>query len=317
MKDMNILFLGGAKRVSMARHFIESGKKMGINVNIFSYELTETVPIALIGKVINGLRYKDPDIYDHLHAVCQQYNISVVVPFIDGMVEVAHRFAEKEQGAVFAPTCKVAPIMFDKVECAKLFEAKAIPAPKTYCPGTTPTFPLIAKPRLGSASKGILLLDTQEDIAGLEFDKYLIQERFDNRQELTIDCYAPVLSASTEITACVPRIRNEVAGGEVTRTTVIHLEQATTLAKRTITELGLRGAITVQLIHDLDTGRLLVMEINPRLGGGAVAAVCAGVDIPGMIISEACGNLAQPCHDWDDLIVTRYQEEVVFHTKDT
>jgi len=33
----------------------------------------------------------------------------------------------------------------------------------------------------------------------------------------------------------------------------------------------------------------MIMEINPRLGGGAVAAVHAGADIPAMIISEALG----------------------------
>lgn len=43
---VNILFLGGAKRVSMARMFQASGERLGLDVNIFSYELSPEAPIA-------------------------------------------------------------------------------------------------------------------------------------------------------------------------------------------------------------------------------------------------------------------------------
>ena len=42
-KEINILFLGGAKRVSLARKVIAAGEKLGVRVNIFSYELSPEV----------------------------------------------------------------------------------------------------------------------------------------------------------------------------------------------------------------------------------------------------------------------------------
>ena len=63
---MNLLFLGGAKRVSIAEHFLSYGRKMDIEINIFSYELDEKVPIAAIGKVIKGLKWNDVSILDDI-----------------------------------------------------------------------------------------------------------------------------------------------------------------------------------------------------------------------------------------------------------
>ena len=54
MRKINIMFLGGAKRVSLAEHFIKSGKRLGREVRIFSYELSSDCPIASIGKVVVG-----------------------------------------------------------------------------------------------------------------------------------------------------------------------------------------------------------------------------------------------------------------------
>jgi carbamoyl-phosphate synthase large subunit len=201
--------------------------------------------------------------------------------------------------------------MFDKVAAAAEFERLGLPIPKTYHAGD-PCLRLIAKPRHGSASQGIHSINSidQLDDVLIHANDYLIQERIDNRRELTVDCYVSVKSG--RITAVVPRVRNEVIGGEVSRTTVIHHKEADDLVRRTLSATGLRGAVTVQLINDLDDDRLMIMEINPRLGGGAVAAVHAGADIPAMIISEALGFEPEACLRYNDITVARYLDEVVF-----
>ncbi|WP_298822930.1 hypothetical protein, partial [uncultured Capnocytophaga sp.] len=63
-KKINILFLGGAKRVSIAEEFIRAGNTLGYNVSIFSYELDENCPIAFIGKVIKGYRWNNDSIFE-------------------------------------------------------------------------------------------------------------------------------------------------------------------------------------------------------------------------------------------------------------
>ena len=141
-------------------------------------------------------------------------------------------------------------------------------------------------------------------------DDYLIQERIDNRSEITVDCYVSAIDGGVK--ALSPRRRLATAGGEVTDTVTIADGRIDDIVGRTLRSLGLTGAVTVQLIEDLDDGRLMLMEINPRLGGGAVRSVCAGADIPSMIVAEARGMAAVPAQAKPGVRITRYMQEVVF-----
>ena len=49
---LNVLFLGGAKRVSLAEHLIDTARRKGLDVEVYSYELDEFVPIASVGTVL-------------------------------------------------------------------------------------------------------------------------------------------------------------------------------------------------------------------------------------------------------------------------
>lgn len=309
---LNILFLGGAKRVSMARMFKDAAARAGLEAAIFSYELNREVPVACEATIIDGCRWNDPDILDRLNDVCVSRSIDVMIPFVDGAVRVAADYRDRF-GSVFVPTGSpdVAEAMFDKVVAARLFAEKGLPAPATYTPGD-PCLRLIAKPRHGSASKGIIEihdLETLDRVLG-RADDYLIQERIDNRNEITVDCYVSAIDG--EVKALSPRRRLATAGGEVTDTVTIADGRIDDIVGRTLRSLGLSGAVTVQLIEDLDDGRLMLMEINPRLGGGAVCSVCAGADIPSMIVAEARGMAAVPAQAKPGVRITRYMQEVVF-----
>ena len=91
---VNILMLGGAKRVSMARMLKDAGSRMGLDVVLFSYELTPEVPVAVEASVITGLKWTDPDLMDDLHNVVSENRIDILLPFVDPAVEVAARFCE-------------------------------------------------------------------------------------------------------------------------------------------------------------------------------------------------------------------------------
>lgn len=313
-QTVRILFLGGAKRVSMARLFKQAAERDGLRCEIFSYETDRCVPIACEATVVEGRRWADSDIQQHLHDTVEHHHIDIIVPFVDGAVAVAADYAAAHPGEVFVPASDavLAEEMFDKVRAAELFERAGLPVPHTYVPGD-PCMRLIAKPRHGSASKGIVEISSIEalDDILLRRSDYLIQERIDNREELTVDCYVSV--ADGDVLAVSPRRRNVTVGGEVSDTETVDMPQAVDLTVRTLKALGLRGAVTVQLIRDLDAdGRLLIMEINPRLGGGAVCSVVAGADIPAMIIAEAIGSKPAAMKADPGVRICRYMQEVVF-----
>ncbi len=67
-------------------------------------------------------------------------------------------------------------------------------------------------------------------------------------------------------------------------------------------------------MRDLDDGgRLLLMEINPRLGGGCVCSVHAGADIPSLIIGEALGEKLSSLSALAGVEISRYPAETVFY----
>ncbi len=312
-RRLNVLMLGGAKRVSLAEQLIRAGKELGVEVKILSHELADTEPIASVGEIIIGSKYSGKDIDDEIDHVIKSHSIDIVLPFIDPGVEVASRCKERNPD-VFAPVSseELAHAMFDKAIAAQWFERAEIPIPRTYT-ATDIQYPAILKPRTGSASKGIVVVNNADELgrAPLALDEYLIQEYIADRDEYTIDCY--VGTQDSEVKCAVPRIRLATASGEVVRTETRRIPALMSMAENVLTTLGFCGAVTLQFIHDKRNGRFLLMEVNPRLGGGVICSILAGADIAKMIIEECEGYNANPCRTWrDGALMTRYFKEVMF-----
>lgn len=318
-RTINLLFLGGAKRVSMARLMKDAARQLGLEADIFSYELSKEVPIAVEATVVEGTLWRDPLILDKLWTVVEERHIDIVVPFVDPAISIAARLRDMHQAhderRIYVPTGPPAQAdtMLDKAESARAFESLGIPCPATIPAGTAPTvYPVIAKPRRGSASKGIKVITSADEWArsGISPDDYLVQAYIERREEYTVDCF---VDSEGTIAACQPRLRIATAGGEVTDTVTVDTPDLVEASRRALRLLGLRGAVTIQWIRDLATGQLLIMEINPRLGGGAVASVYAGSNLPLMMLNDAltgrAGMVAEPCAG---VRMTRYMQEVIF-----
>lgn len=311
-KNINILFLGGAKRVSFARKIIASAERIGLNVSIFSYELTLDAPIAAVGKVVVGLRWADPKILENLHATVARFGIDIIIPFVDPAIGVASRYADK-YGDVWAPVVKsqLAEALFDKKESAALYASLNLPIPPTYN-GGRPQFPLIGKPRHGSASRGLIIVNSVPDFRRvLKMDDYMMQSYIEKRKEYTVDAY---VTRYGHILCVSPRLRVEVLGGEVTRTVTVDDPRLVELATHCISALKLRGIVTLQFIKDTTTGDLMLMEVNPRPGGGIVCSIHAGADIPRMMLEEYLGLQPKPVEEIKPgVLICRYFDETVFN----
>lgn len=311
MKTINILMLGGARRVSMAEQLIRSGQRMGADVKIISYELMREVPIAIIAEVIIGLKWSDPKVVDDICRICREKEVNIVLPFVDGAIEIAARCKELLPD-VFIPVIEpgLAEKMFDKVEAAKLFRDGNFEIPLTYN-AINAELPAIAKPRHGSASRGIKIFNNMDELMHLEnLQEYLVQEFIENNREYTIDCY---ISQEGEILTTVPRIRLEVMGGEVTRSMTVREDELIRLSREVVEYFGFRGPVTLQFLEDMDRQRFLLMEINPRLGGGVLCSIFAGAPITDYIIREAMGMKVNPADDWiSGTLMARYQKEAIF-----
>lgn len=313
-KKITILMLGGARRVSMAELLKRSGERLGFDIKIISYELDVQVPIATVGKVVTGLRWTDPGVVEDILRIVIEHEVRIILPFVDGSISVAARCRERMPD-LFVPVSDpdTAVLMFDKILAAKAFKEAEIPIPTTY-KIIDAEMPVIAKPRFGSASRGIQVFHDIEDLMHLQnISDYLLQEFIEDKKEYTVDCY---VDKSGEILVTVPRERLEVMGGEVTRTITRRIPELEKMSADIIAKFGLRGPVTLQFLYDNSRDRYLLMEVNPRLGGGVVCSIYAGAPIPDYIISEALGIPVRPCDDWaNNTLMARYQKETIFFNR--
>lgn len=307
-----ILMLGGSRRVSLAELFKKSGERIGTDVEIVAYELDRHVPIALAGTVEKGLRWSDPEVIDDIARVVREHDVKIILPFVNGAIEIASLCKERIPG-VFVPVSDFATTsrMFDKVEAAKLFKDNGFQIPRTYSVIDN-DMPAIAKPRKGGSSRGIHIFHDVDDLMHLEnLDSYIVQEYIENAREYTVDCY---VSREGEILVSVPRERLEVMGGESTRSRTCRIPQLIETSREVIERFRLTGPVTLQFLHDPDRDRFLLMEVNPRLGGGVICSIYAGAPIPDYILAEAMGRKPEPCDDWkENVLMARYLKEAIFY----
>lgn len=315
---VNVMFLGGAKRVSIGRWFIEAGVSLGLDVNLFSYELSAQVPIASVAHVIIGRRWSDADLMEHLHATVVENGIDIIVPFVDPAVEIAARYCMSQPGVCWTPgsNTDMAARMFDKAEADAVFRNFGFPLPADASADGFDGM-VIAKPRMGSASKGIRVIDRTEMLRMQgcgEAEAFIFQEYIADREEFTVDCY---VGRNGDIVCAVPRRRIEVTGGEASVTQTLRDSEIEEWSRTILCALKLTGPVTLQFLRERkENGRLMLMEINPRLGGGAVCAIHAGADLPGFILREWMGKRPEPCCDWESGVrICRYLQEIVFHTE--
>ncbi|MBN8703420.1 MAG: ATP-grasp domain-containing protein [Bacteroidetes bacterium] len=316
-KDINILFLGGAKRISIAEKFIEAGKSHNKKVSIFSYELSKEVPISGIAQIIVGLKWNDIKVIEHLKSTIKKNNIHIVIPFVDPATVVAAKLkSELDSNLVFIPVPNEdeCTIFFDKVKANSWFENSKIPVPPTL---PRSSFPIIAKPRLGSASKGIQVLHSKIEyakfISTTKKENFLFQ-KYIEATEYSVDCY--VSPKTQKIISIVPRKRLEVSGGEVTKTITIKNTKIISISKNILLKSKLTGPITIQFLEELKTKNIVVMEINPRLGGGAPASIAAGANIPLYVLNDYLGIKTKPNNNWKkNLLMLRAYRETYIKVK--
>ncbi len=316
MKALNVLFLGGAKRVSFAEYLKCAAEAQGYEFHLYSYELEKEVPLAVMGEIIIGLRWKDDQLIPHLTEIIRERQINMVLPFVDPAIAVARELKELLPD-VFIPVSdlEVCRIMFDKNLAADWFDTMNLPIPRTCNPDEELFFPLIAKPKTGSASKGIIVISDKDAFdsfqAKYDLREYLLQQYIEKGEEFTVDCY---VSQDQGIISIVPRIRLEQSGGEAVRSKTIHDDVIESLSRQLLQTGVLEGPITIQFIRDRKSGDTYFMEINPRYGGAVITSFAAGANTTQTLIEEFSGKKATPINDWKaGVLMTRYFKEVIFY----
>lgn len=303
-----MLFLGGGKRVSLAQRFIDAGKRINKDVNIFSYEINQQQPISVVAKIIDGKRWDDPDVVEHIFETLVRNKIDLLVSNVDPALKTHSILKESHQAAKYCSDLSQVEACYSKKQFQEKCENLEIPVIPAW---DRRSFPMLAKPDFGSASQGIQVFESmkaieQSDI--LESGLFCLQ-KYIRGIEFTVDAY---VSQTGEVLTVSPRVRSETLGGESVSTQTVYDDTLIDLSVDVMKKLDLKGPITLQFIREESSDVNYLMEVNTRLGGGVICSIEAGFDIPMLMLNELCGIANNPVLSGRSVLMKRYFSEVFY-----
>jgi carbamoyl-phosphate synthase large subunit len=145
-------------------------------------------------------------------------------------------------------------------------------------------------------------------LSSRKFPELLVSEYLPG-DEYSVDC----LAKNGETIIAVPRIRKKMINGISVEGEFINDAEIIQYCRRIISEVKLHGNIGIQLKQS-DTGKFLLLEINPRVQGTICSGLGAGINLPVLAVKQELGlNISE-----DELNVkwgtqfSRYWSEVFF-----
>ena len=232
-----------------------------------------------------------PDYVDHLRATIGVNGIRLVLSLHDGEVAVLSR--ERES---IGPNCVVLGmpterwgIGLDKLETYRLLEKAGLYVPRTFVleartareffRHTGLAFPVILKPRFGSASIGVSRVASLEQLAD-----YLASQR---KFETLVQEFIPGDEYGLDVVSdfqgnylgTLARRKIRMLHGETDAAVTVDAARFRDLSSALAEATRHIGPIDADVLVDAE-GRQHVVDLNPRFGGGYPFSHIAGANLP-------------------------------------
>lgn len=317
MKEINILILSAGRRVELVNCFKAARDRLKIKGKVIAVDISSTAPaLYFADKHFLIPRISADDYISSLISVCNENNVSLIVPTIDTELEkLAEHKAEIEKATkarVLVSSLEAVAICCDKFKTAHFFEENGFGYPKVITQKDVKEgnykFPLFIKPLNGSSSINAFKVNNQKELDFfLEYVKEPILQECIKGKEYTIDCFSDF---NKNIITVVPRLRIATRSGEVLKGKIEKNYTIIKDVKRLVTALGFIGQTTVQCFL-CDDGSIKYIEINPRFGGGAPMSIMAGADSCEKLYRLLnCEKLDYNENYEDNLLISRFDNSV-------
>jgi carbamoyl-phosphate synthase large subunit len=265
-----------------------------------------------------------PDFIDEVLRVAKTHHADIIIPTIDPELEVYARHRERFLAAdvgIWVSGPEVARLGADKWDLYRWLTSKGFPTITTAqvitvqadsATAAAMSGPVVAKPRSGSSSIGMITADSIADIdlhsLGAE---YLIQQRAPG-VELTVDF---AVDRAGQFLGAVPRRRLEVRAGEVSKAVTVKVPAVQELVRElALTLPDAYGVLNVQIFFEPDSGAINIIEINPRFGGGYPLSHEAGADFITALLRSDQGQTALV--SWEPgTVMVRYDDAAFYRSR--
>jgi carbamoyl-phosphate synthase large subunit len=254
---------------------------------------------------------KDEDEFvDRLFQNVREYGVDLLMPSsgYDIYLYSKYRSELKDMGAVAVVSDPVnLETCTDKLKTYDFLKADFQLPFTTTDPKETGRFPVIAKPRFGKGSRNVIKIENEAELRHVasQFKDMIFQE-FLPGTEYTIDVLSDL---EANALFAVPRIRLQTKEGISTKGKVVRHPSLERECMKMAKAVGIRGPCCIQMKESAE-GKLKLVEINPRMGGGTIFSALAGANIPAMIVAMVEGKKVTP-PKISEITVLRYFEEIV------
>lgn len=310
---MNILFTCAGRRTYLLKYFREQlagqGKIIGADMQLTAPALSAADIRVQVPAVYN------PNYLDVLRQICVEHHVDVLISLNDLELPILseNKKSFEEIGVnVLVSKPEVIDICFDKVRTSEYMESIGLVTPKTYSNLDDALaglhagkihFPLVIKPRWGSASIGIEFVDNEEDlkivyalikrkiikgilgeVSSHDENYILIQERIIGK-EYGLDIINDLTGKNVAVAV---KQKLSMRAGETDKATTVDNPELRRIGEIIGSNLGHIGNLDCDVL-EMD-GKYYVLELNPRFGGGFPFSYEAGVNLPKAIINWVQGK---------------------------
>lgn len=314
MKTTNILFTCAGRRNYLINYFKEALNGRGKIIAVDNQTNAPALIDADIALQVSSI-YSDTYI-DELKNICSQYKVSAIISLNDLELPILSKNKneiEKCGAKVIVSNEKAINISFDKWKTFQFLKENNLLTPVTYInldlalkdlKSNTLQFPLILKPRWGSASIGIEIVENEEE---LEYAYRLLKIKLTrsilnkaSEEDINSSILIQEMIKGTEYGMDVVNNFSGEYFGTFAREKLSMRSGETDKAKSVISpalnEIGEKIAKNLNHFGNLDCDVFVngdknyVLELNPRFGGGYPFSHEAGINTAAIYIEWINGN---------------------------
>lgn len=239
----------------------------------------------------------DPDFGDTVLAVCKEHGIDIIIPGVDEELSVlAEKKGTPDWPRILVPDPEFVTLMLDKLACAHALTEAGLDAPHTLPLERAREigFPLIAKPRSGRGSRGVMRLTSAEQapayltLQGGAAGDYIAQELIGGAEYTVF-----VAADGGEVPQAVIPVRAFEKRGVTVRAQTDANLAVLSYAHAFQAHFRASGCYNIQCMLTQE-GRVLPFEVNPRISTTFVLAIATGFDPIPMVLGENIGATFVP-----------------------
>lgn len=227
--------------------------------------------------------------------ICRDNKIDVVFSLIDSELSILSQHKKEFQSIGTTPIISdydAVEMCFDKYLMYSFLVNEGFRTAKTYLTKEDfyldiengyIGFPVFLKPRKGSASLNISIVNEKEEIEVL-FNRHndLIIQEYMHGTEYGVDAYIDMISHKPVSIFTKEKIR--MRAGETDKSVSVKDQRLFELISDFVTRANLTGVVDIDVFKVND--EYYISEVNPRFGGGYPHAYECGVGFPEFIINN-------------------------------